>query len=441
MTEHEAGADAAAWLCTADAVRSRAHAVLALAEAGRLAHFTVDMARLDDAAAYVASVVRGAYPDLRIPHHARWRHFSAGGVDRWGPLGTALAGLGADEVARARVELCVVSVLLDAGAGPDWRYVEPGTGMVLVRSEGLAVASLRAFEAGLFASQGGMRADAAGLMRIDAAALARVFAVDDGNPMPGLEGRAALLRGLWAALLARPDVFGRDDPRVGGLFDHVLLLKPSPSGKGLGEGGPTSGNLGALPGGEGGGREVSARDILASVLDGFGSVWPARTVLAGRSLGDVWQHQDLPLEAGAPAESAGLVPFHKLSQWLTYSLIEVFEEAGVAVTGLEALTGLPEYRNGGLFLDLDVLRLRDPGLADAELRPGHPAVIEWRALTVALLDRIAPPLRARLGRDEVALPLSRLLEGGTWAAGRQIAAERRADGGPPLRILSDGTVF
>jgi len=410
-------ADAAAWLCTADAVRSRAHAVLALAEAGRLGHFTVDLARLDAAAAYVASVVRAAYPDLHIPHHARWRHFAAGGIDRWGPLGAALAGLGSDEVARARIELCVVSVLLDAGAGPDWRYAEPGTGLILARSEGLAVASLHAFEAGVFAGEGGRRADAAGLARIDATALARVFAVDDRNPMPGLEGRAALLRGLGAALLAQPDVFGRDDPRVGGLFDYLAKNR-------------TGGRSG-----------ISARAILAAVLDGFASVWPARLVLGGRSLGDVWRYPDLPLEAGAPAESIGLVPFHKLSQWLTYSLIEVFEDAGVAVTGIEVLTGLPEYRNGGLFLDLNVLRLRDPELAEAELPPGHPAVVEWRALTVALLDRIAAPLRARLGRDEAALPLSRLLEGGTWAAGRKIAAERRAGGGPPLRILSDGTVF
>jgi Protein of unknown function (DUF1688) len=443
-------ADAAAWLCTADAVRSRAHAVLALAEAGRLAHFTVDLAQLDDAAAYVAMVVRDAYPDLRIPHHARWRHFAAGGVDRWGPLGAALAGLSGDEVARARIELCVVSVLLDAGAGPDWRYVEPGTGLVLARSEGLAVASLRAFEAGLFAGGGGMRVDAAGLARIDAMALARAFQVDEGNPMPGVEGRVALLRRLGLALVARGEIFGSDDPRVGGLFDYIMrALEPSIVGRGLGGGSRQRGMFGVrvsphpdpLPGGEGGGQRVAARDILGAVLDGLSSVWPERIVLAGRSLGDVWWHPDLPLEAGAPAESVGLVPFHKLSQWLTYSLIEVFEDAGAAVTGSEALTGLPEYRNGGLFLDLDVLQLRDRGLADAELPPGHSAVVEWRALTVALLDRIAPPLRARLGRDEAALPLSRLLEGGTWAAGRRIAAERRADGGPPLRMLSDGTVF
>ncbi len=430
MTE----ADAAAWLCTADAVRSRAHAVLAMAEAGRLAHFTVEMARLDDAAAYVAAVVRAAYPDLRIPHHARWRHFAAGGVDRWAPLGAALAGLGVDEVARARVELCIVSVLLDAGAGPDWHYTEPGTGLVLARSEGLAVASLRAFEAGLFAGQGGMRADAAGLARIDAAALGRAFMVDDGNPMPGLQGRAALLRGLGSALLARPDVFGPVGPRVGGLFDHVVSTS-----KDRAAGSPRPG---ALPGGAGTARgSVEARDILAAVLDGLGSIWPARIVLAGRSLGDVWRHPHLQLADQGPAGSAGLVPFHKLSQWLTYSLIEVFEDAGFAVGGLDVLTGLPEYRNGGLFLDLDVLQLREPRLADAVLPPEHPAVIEWRALTVALLDRIAPPLRAQLGRDEAALPLSRLLEGGTWAAGRQAAAERRAGGVPPLRIMSDGTVF
>jgi hypothetical protein len=45
------------------------------------------------------------------------------------------------------------------------------------------------------------------------------------------------------------------------------------------------------------------------------------------------------------------MPFHKLSQWLTYSLLEPFEWAGVPVHGLDALTGLPEYRNGGLLLD------------------------------------------------------------------------------------------
>ena len=395
-------AERAAWLCSAAAVRERCTALLAVAEAGGLAHLDVDLDRLPAVADYTAAVVRAAYPSLSIPHHARWRHFSVGGVDRWGALRDALGDLGAAELARVRVDLCVVSVLLDAGAGPGWSYREADTGLVLSRSEGLAVASFDAFRAGLFSADGLPRVDAAGLSRVDAAALGRAFQVSEANPLAGLEGRAALLRRLGAALLARPDLFGPG--RVGRLFDALA-----------------------------GGCTVPASAILAVLLDGLGPAWPSRIVLAGRPLGDVWRHP------AAPGD--GLVPFHKLSQWLAYSLVEVFEDAGVAVTGLGALTGLPEYRNGGLLLDLGALRLRDPALAQQALPVDHAAVVEWRALTVALLDRLAPLLRARLGRDEAALPLSRLLEGGTWAAGRTVAAERRPGGGPPLRVTSDGTVF
>jgi hypothetical protein len=68
-------------------------------------------------------------------------------------------------------------------------------------------------------------------------------------------------------------------------------------------------------------------------------------------------------------------------------------------------------------------------------------VVEWRALTVALLDEVAALIRTRLGRSREELPLAKVLEGGTWAAGRRIAREKRVDGGPPLAIVSDGTVF
>ena len=137
----------------------------------------------------------------------------------------------------------------------------------------------------------------------------------------------------------------------------------------------------------------------------------------------------------------GLVPFHKLSQWLAYSLIEPLQEAGIEVTDIDALTGLPEYRNGGLFVDLGALVAKDP----AELQQTHSVdslfIVEWRALTVALLDDIAERVRARLDLDSSRLPLACVLEGGTWAAGRRIAREKRADGSPPLKIESDGTVF
>jgi hypothetical protein len=139
--------------------------------------------------------------------------------------------------------------------------------------------------------------------------------------------------------------------------------------------------------------------------------------------------------------SAGLVPLHKLSQWLTYSLIEPLEAAGVKVVGVDDLTGLAEYRNGGLMIDSGVLRCRRRDMQDRAHLPDAEFIVEWRALTVALLDLLAERLRVRLGVSSEDMPLVKILEGGTWRAGRRMAAERRPDGGPPLQIISDGTVF
>jgi len=397
-----------AWLRTPDAVRERCNALMGLAEQGALPHFAFDPARLDAAADYVAAVIRQNYPDLAIPYHARWRHFAAGGLDRWAGLAGSLRESDALEIARLRIDLCTVSVLLDAGAGTAWRFREPTTGLVLSRSEGLAIASWHAFLAGRFSSdpQQPWRADAAGLCRLSDAALVTAFQVSPDNPLPGVAGRAALLRSLGAALLRRPKPGGAES-RIGGLLDIWMARSVN----------------GAL----------AARDLLATILEVLAPIWPARLTLAGENLGDVWRHPML--------DGDGLVPFHKLSQWLCYSMIEVLEQIPIAVSGLDDLTGLAEYRNGGLFVDLGVLTLRDPSLATIPLAVDHPAVVEWRALAVALLDRIAPLLRARLGVSTQETPLARLLQGGTWDAGRRIAGERRPDGAPPLVVRSDGTVF
>src|SRR5258708_229297 len=134
-------------LLTAAAVRERCALVFAAAERDETPHFRLRLRRLDEAARLVADVTRRRYPDLRVPFHSRWRHFSVGGVDR-----AAWVAPGADrhEMARARIDLAIVSVLLDAGAGPEWRYREGETGQVHARSEGLGSASLRAVQSGLF---------------------------------------------------------------------------------------------------------------------------------------------------------------------------------------------------------------------------------------------------------------------------------------------------
>ncbi len=407
--------EAAYTLLTPEAVRERSHELLRLGLAGQLEEWTVEPDRLPAAADLVAEVVRANYPSLDIPFHARWRHFAVGGRDRWGLLQRKARFPDAAAAARAAFDLVILSVLLDAGAGPDWRYREAATGAVLARSEGLAVASLDGFAAGGFAADGASpRADAARLARLTAAELAGMMQAGPGNPLVGLEGRAALLRRLGETVAAAPRIFARrDGPRPGGLFD-LLAEEAAAAG-------------GVLP----------ARSILVALLRHLGPIWPGRESLAGVNLGDCWRHPGIR-RADA---TAGLIPFHKLSQWLAYSLIEPLEEAGIRVDGVDALTGLPEYRNGGLFMDMGVIRLQDPDAATRPHAVGSRLVVEWRALTVALLDRIAPLVRERLGLAPDAMPLAKVLEGGSWAAGRRLARERRADGGPPLLVVSDGTVF
>jgi hypothetical protein len=157
----------------------------------------------------------------------------------------------------------------------------------------------------------------------------------------------------------------------------------------------------------------------------------------GLALGDCWRHPAMRRNDVTDE----LVPLHKLSQWLAYSLIEPVEAAGIEVVEIDGLTGLAEYRNGGLFVDCNVLVLADPAAADRTHLVSDPLIVAWRSMTVALLDRLAPAVRDLLGVDEASFPLARMLEGGTWAAGRRIAGERRPGGGPPFTIISDGTVF
>lgn len=426
MTTPEARAAATA-LLSAGAVLERCRMVLDAGLAGDLAHFTVSMDRLDAAAAYVADTIRLNYPALKVPFHARWRHFVVDGQDRWqGAVDEGLIPSDPHERARARFELVITSVLLDAGAGPQWRWAEPVADRCgdvrwrhIGRSEGLALASFNAWHRGYFSSRldEPRRADARGLRTFSAEDLAKAFMVSDDNPLEALEGRAALLQRLGKTIAANPALFGGEG-RLGGLFDTITASASEP-----GHGNPT--------------RSVSAPEILKWVLAALGPIWPGRIEIDGINLGDTWRHP--AIDVGGPTR--GLIPFHKLSQWLSYSLIEPLHEAGFEVVDIDGLTGLAEYRNGGLFLDLGVVMPRSPALLVAEHAPHSEAIVEWRALTVALLDAVAPLVRANLGLTPTQLPLASVLEGGTWAAGRRIANERRPGGAPPLKIVSDGTVF
>jgi hypothetical protein len=388
--------------------------MLTLALDGSLDDWKVDLDRMPAVADFVAQVVRDRYPLLNPPFHARWRHFVFEGRDLWCEVTAARNRANAASAARAAFDLAITSVLLDAGAGADWHYRDNATGLTAARSEGLALASLRWFERGGLSEDPGdpLRVDAAALRRLDTTAINSAFQVAETNPLQGSEGRAALLNRLGTALQARPDLFALEDtPRPGGLFDALVRRASN--------------------------RPLPASAILETLLDGLGSIWHNRPSLAGVPLGDCWIHPALTGEA--PADH--YAPLHKLSQWLAYSLIEPLEKAGVVVCDVAGLTGLAEYRNGGLFVDMGVLTQGDELAQSRTYAVSDPFVVAWRALTVALLDRVAPLVSAQLGLTIAAFPLARVLEGGTWAAGRLIAHEKRAGGGPPFNITSDGTVF
>ncbi|XGV98891.1 MAG: URC4/urg3 family protein [Leptolyngbya sp. BL-A-14] len=401
-----------AYLRSPIAIRERCGQLFELACADKLRYFRCDLSQLDRVAEYVIQITQETYPDLNIPFHSRWRHFEVGDTTRLAVLDEKLAGLTPLAKAQAKFDLAIVSVLLDAGAGDRWQYTEPGSGQVWRRSEGLAIASFHAFCQGIFSSDPSqpLQADAIGLQTLTEDALKNAFQVTE-NPLVGVQGRLNLLQRLGKVLQHSPSLFGSQNPRPGCLVNY--LLGRSHDG------------------------QLEASAVLSAVLSGLEAIWPGRLTIAEVNLGDVWVHSALPSDR----PYSQLVPFHKLSQWLTYSLLEPLQEIGLEITGLETLTGLPEYRNGGLCVDLGLLQIKDPIVLEQKHLPSAEAIVEWRALTVILLDRLAETIRQKLHLSASDLPLVKILQGGTWTAGRHIAAALRPNGSPPIQIESDGTVF
>ena len=403
------------YLRTTVAIRQKCDRLFNLASENKLRYFRVDLSQLDKAANYVIETTRQQYPDFNIPFHSRWRHFEVGNLPRIAELDTALAEFALIEQAKIKFDLAIISVLLDAGAGADWQYCETETGQVYRRSEGLAIATFRMFCQGVFSSNPDFpwQADSRGLSQLKLETLAAGFQISGDNPLIGLTGRLELLQRLGKAICQHPLLFGIENPRPGNLAKYLLDSRVS------------------------GVKTVNTSEVLSAILTGFGEIWPGRYAISGINLGDVWRH---PALQGESLDSE-FVPFHKLSQWLTYSLLEPLQELGLEVVGLDELTGLPEYRNGGLCLDIGLLRAKDAAVFEQSYLPGSEVIVEWRSLTVILLDKIAAAMREKLHLSATQLPLVKILQGGTWAAGRKIASELRAGGVPPIQIESDGTVF
>ncbi|SCU94933.1 LADA_0G12376g1_1 [Lachancea dasiensis] len=419
-------------------------------------YFELELSAMDAVADYLCSIIERDYGSdyAAIPPHGRWQHLNYGSQPRVETLIQDWTASGIDEIeiARKLIDLFVLSVLIDAGAGNVWQYTIPSSSnsedapaQRVGRSEGLAVASYYLFVDGKFSKDptDPYRVEGSVLEQFTRAAFADGFQISDSNPMDGFDGRLELLQRLGRALNAHPKIFGAEG-RPGGLVDYLYTKTSHLESETQ--------------------NSIDLQDIWNALMTGLTSIWPAgRTVVNGEPLGDVWT---LDTKAQASAEFPGqgpkapeiptdIVTFHKLTQWLCYSLLVPLERYGYqfSIKNKQLQTGLPEYRNGGLFYDFGVLKLKPDALARGRqlsshlqkstdlptFEPQDGAIVEWRCLTIGLLDYLLPIVNDKLGYQ---LSLPQLIEAGSWKAGREIAAELRPDSkGPPIELHSDGTVF
>lgn len=438
-------------LLTIKSVRETNSFTKTLLEADDLTNFDVHMDKMKDVVSFVSQTISTSFPTnedlLNIPGHGRYQHFEVGSIPRLTNLisSDAWSHLSDEEKCRKLIDLFIVSVLLDAGAGNAWKYTEDGK--TFNRSEGIAVASFHMFVNGVFSSDPSdpYQINGSKLAEFTEEQLATGFQVSASNPLSGFEGRLKLLKSLGAALESNSEIFGSQG-RPGYIFDY---LKAKASDE----------------------MEVDLEELWGALMKGLNPIWPddERLKLAGVSLGDSWllssklryEAKSLGVEETKVDASKRIVTFHKLTQWLTYSLLNPLENFGhLKIVNTSLLTGLPEYRNGGLFADLGVLSLKKEQMQrglklarefhkteDVEVpafTPADDVIVEWRSCTIFLLDMLLPLVneKMKLTGTKYELSLAQLIEAGSWKSGRLTAAKLRpSTSGSPIELLSDGTVF
>ncbi|KAI9315870.1 hypothetical protein BX666DRAFT_1952323 [Dichotomocladium elegans] len=437
------------YLCSLGSVRERCFRVQEAASRKRLAHFDVDLSKLDDMVHIIVSLMKRDFINTsEIPVFGRWRHFDVGGRPRIRQLiDGAWAGIDKTEQTRRVIDLFVVSVLMDIEPSLRYQYVEQDTGKVFKRQEGIAIACLDMFKAGAFSSDPRMphRVDSEALLGFTLEKIMQGLHVT--SLFDGLQDRVDLLRHLGQLLEHRQDYFGAgvNGHRPGNLMDYLMSH-------------PTTINTKKGP--------LIHLETLWPIVQDMGELWAASEESNGKGgtpeLGDVWPCDSIRVEHTSN-QLDHYVSFHRLSQWLVYSLVEPMEKLlGATIEGTEQLTVLPESRNGGLLIDTGFLTLKPadvergldnyrknallPGQPKVEVVPmfdfNDPVVVEWRALTVAYLDIVAERVRTTLNASRKSLSLSQLIQGGTWNAGRELAEISRPNTQmPPIVIKPDRRVL
>ncbi|KAL4805759.1 hypothetical protein BDV18DRAFT_139807 [Aspergillus unguis] len=284
------------------------------------------------------------------------------------------------------------------------------------------------FTEGVFSGGAGHMVTGSALEQFSLEKLYAGFQISENNPLVGAEARVEILQRLGSSLLANEDIFRGGRP--GGIVDYLT---------------------------RNGSQTIDYAELWSTLQKLLIPIWPAdRTKIDGQPIGDAWPLSTLSKHPDIDASQTGsiIIPFHKLTQWLAYSLQTPFTRIlGTKWDNAGLGTGLPEYRNGGLFVDMGVLTLKPEalakGLAHASstdglscFTAGGEEIVEWRAMTVALLDLLLDRANARGQFGGASLALPQLLEAGSWKTGREIAAEKRPGSRcSPILNDGDGTLF
>ena len=209
-------------LLTADAVRLAASRMFENASVNALQCWTINIDAMPAVADLVAAITRQNYPELAIPFHSRWRHFSVGGLDRWVKLQSSWHGISTRERARRAFDLVIPSVLTDAGSGGHWSYFDSVTGKSFTSSEGLALASFDLYQNAIAINPAdALQAD--WLQELSESTFAQAFQVGGSNPLAGVAGRVQLLQSLGRVCHAKPEIFAaHGKARPGGLVDAIF---------------------------------------------------------------------------------------------------------------------------------------------------------------------------------------------------------------------------
>ncbi|KAI8372566.1 hypothetical protein EDC96DRAFT_499815 [Choanephora cucurbitarum] len=431
------------FLLSLNSVRERCYKVQEAATRNRLKHFDVDPSKLDEMVQFVISIIKRDYDTPSdIPVYGRWRHFDIGGRPRLNNLIQTWTSLGQDALEQTRklIDLLVIACLMDMKPCQTWTYTERSTGRVFKRKDGIAIAILDLFVSGFFSSDPTQphRVDSDALSRMTLESLSNGLQFTETNSFAGVKERHEVLQHLGFILQNRKDYFGRDTQRPGNLMDYLLNHPTTIKTK-----------KGPL---------ISIETLWPAVQE-MGEIWASEENLGGTpGLGDVW-----PCAAISNDENTNLVSFHKLSQWIVFSIIEPMDKLlGATIEGTDLLTPLPDYCNGGFLIDFGFLTLKPadyergirnyhansllPYQPKVEVAPmfdmSDPVVTEWRALTVAYLDLIAERVRQSFRLSKKSLSLSQLIQGGTWSAGRELAEISRPNTHePPIVIKLDKRVI